>query len=84
MNPSRRDWLDRADDSHNILRYYWPRIPRKDPMDDAEVQLDRDATRMTQALELIIDNERAKISEPEHESEPVHELEIPTMDEDAL
>lgn len=53
-------------------------------MDDAEVQLDRDATRMTQALELIIDNERAKISEPEHESEPVHELEIPTMDEDAL
>lgn len=53
-------------------------------MDDAEVQLDRDATRMTQALELIIDNERAKISEPEHESEPGHELEIPKMDEDAL
>jgi len=53
-------------------------------MDEAEAQLDRDATRMTKALELIIEHERAKISEPEHESEPGDEVEIPKMDEDAL
>ena len=55
-------------------------------MDDAEGQLDRDATRMTKALELIINDERElkKISDPEPDSEPDPELEIPKMDEDAL
>lgn len=53
-------------------------------MDDAEAQLDRDATRMTKALESIIDDERELKKIPESESEPEPDLEIPKMDEDAL